>query len=102
MAIELHRAFLASGLGAPEMLLQAPMSGGSESIGYEWATESIRSLVPLFEQYGIATADEVDIDTMKARLRAEILEHESLFMLLPMVTAWATKPAATITIIQAE
>lgn len=101
MAIELHRAFLAAGLGAPEMVMLAPMGGGSESIGYEWATESIRSLVPLFEQYGIATADEVDIDTLKVRLRAEILEHQTLFMLLPMVTASATKPAAKITIIEA-
>jgi len=34
-------------------------------------------------------------------MRSEILELQSLLMLLPMVTAWANKPPAQITIIQA-
>jgi SAM-dependent methyltransferase len=101
MAIELHRAFLAAGLGAPEMLLQAPIGGGDRWIGYEWFAESMRSLVPLFERYEIATPAEVGVDTLADRMRSEILELQSLLMLLPMVTAWATKPAAQITIIQA-
>jgi len=101
MAIELHRAFLAAGLGAPEMLLQAPIGGGDRWIGYEWFAESMRSLVPVFERYEIATPAEVGVDTLADRMRSEILELQSLLMLLPMVTAWAIKPPAQITIIQA-
>ena len=102
MAIELYRAFLASGLNTPEMLLLAPLSGAHHGVAFEWSTESIRSLVPLLEKFGIATADEVDIDTLKDRVRSDCQEHNSLLMLLPMVTAWAKKPASKITIIEAD
>lgn len=94
MAPLLYRAFVAAGLGAPQMFFHAPLGGGDDWIGYEWCTESIRSLLPLLELYGIATPDEVGVDTLSERIRAEVTLSGFPIMLLPMVTAWAHKPIA--------
>ena len=94
MAPILYRAFVAVGLGAPQISFHAPMGGGDDFIGYEWATESIRSILPLLESYDIATAAEADIDTMSERVRDEVNRSGFPIMLLPIVTAWARKPVA--------
>jgi len=46
----------------------------------------------LLEKFGIATAAEVDAETLAARYRAEVVRTNFPFMLLPLVTAWAHKP----------
>lgn len=47
------------------------MSGGVESPFYEWFAETIRSVTPLLESLGIASAAELDLDTLAIRLREE-------------------------------
>lgn len=92
MAGPLHRAFLAAGLGAPEMALQAPLAGIDDGSGCEWAAASLRSVLPVLEQYSIVTADILDGDSLAVRCRAEVAQSGVPFMLIPLVTAWARKP----------
>jgi len=47
------------------------IDGGPDSPFYNWIAESLRSVMPLVEAAGIATAAEIDIDTLPARLREE-------------------------------
>ena len=94
MSLELYRAFNANGLGIPTMQVQAPLGGGEGWAGIPWAVESIRSIQPLMEQYGIISASELDLDTLGDRLQAEAAQHECPFMLIPFVTAWGNKPLA--------
>ena len=94
MAPQLHRAFLAAGLGVPEMVLQAPLGGADEWPGYEWAAASLRSLLPVLEQYGIVTAEILDPESLAMRCRAEVAHTGFPFMMIPLVTAWARKPLA--------
>jgi len=94
MSTELFRAFKANGLGIPNMLLQAPLGGGDGWAGVPWAVESMRSILPLLEQYEIATAEDLGLETLGDRVFDEAEHLDLPFMLIPVVTAWANKPIA--------
>jgi hypothetical protein len=54
---------------------------------------SLRSVMPLILQYGIATEDEIAIETFGRRYREEVLSHGSVIQWFPCVGAWARKRA---------
>jgi hypothetical protein len=93
MGPELPRLYRAAGLTDVGLSLYAPMGGPADWAGYDWVVDAARSLLPLLEQYGIATAEEVGLDTLGARLRADV-EARAPAMLPPHVGAWARVPAA--------
>jgi ubiquinone/menaquinone biosynthesis C-methylase UbiE len=92
MGMALHRTFLDAGLGPPEMSLHAPLGGALAWPGFDYGADSFRSLLPLLEQYGIATAAEVDVETLAARACADVVTSRMPLMLTPLVGAWARKP----------
>jgi len=94
MAQPLYHAFAAAGLGEPRMVLHAPLGCHPEWAGYEWLAESMRSVLPLMETFGIVTAQELQVETLAERYRAEVIRTGFPFMMLPMVAAWARKPTA--------
>lgn len=84
----LFRHFQAAGLPVPQMELAAGIGGGPDWAGYEYAAETLRSVVPLLLKFGLATAEEVDIDTFGARLRAETLASGGVVKVPDLVGAW--------------
>ena len=90
MGMELYQAFVDAGLPEPTLHYEAPMGGSEDWPGYEYLANSFRSLVPLMEAYDIATADEVDVDTLAARVQAEVAAAKRPIMLPPHITAYAT------------
>lgn len=92
MGFKLRRAFLEAGLPEPRMELYAPVGGGPRWGGYEFAAETLRSLLPLAERFGIATAEEVDIATLADRLREDLVGSGGVGKPPEMVSAWARKP----------
>lgn len=92
MGCNLYGTYVDAGLPAPEMDLAAPAGGPENWTGYRFVVEAFRSLVPLIEEFGIATADEVDLDTLAERLRSEVVATKRAFILPPHVTAWAVVP----------
>jgi hypothetical protein len=88
----LRRAFLDAGLSEPEMHTCAPVGGGPDWPGYAYAAESLRSMLPLIVKFGIATEEEVEIDTLARRLRAETVGTDSVVKAPDLVGAWARKP----------
>ena len=56
--------------------------------GYAWAADSLRSMLPLALQLGVATAEEVDIDTLADRLQAETVAHGGVIKTPDLVGAW--------------
>ncbi len=87
MGIDLYKAFVNAGLPEPALHFEALMGGPNDWPGYEYLANTFRSLVPLIEAYGIATADEVDVDTITERLQAEVAVTKRPFVLPPHVTA---------------
>jgi SAM-dependent methyltransferase len=94
MGYELHRAFQAAGLPAPTMQVAAPLIRGADLGPYEWPAETLRSILPLTEKLGIATACEIDIDSLASRLRADTLAADGVVRAADLVGAWARTPAA--------
>jgi hypothetical protein len=69
------------------------MGGGSEWIGYEYTAQTIRSMVPLLVRYGIATEEEIGVDTLADRLRQELVSQRGTVVLVHHVGAWVRKPS---------
>jgi SAM-dependent methyltransferase len=51
-----------------------------------------RTLLPAMEHTAVATAAEVDIDTLADRLAAEISERDAVVVYPPMIDTWARTP----------
>jgi len=58
----------------------------------EYLTESLRSVLPKLEQYGIATREEVQIDTLTDRVMAAGREADPQWVTTRYIAAWAKKP----------
>ena len=92
MGMDLYKAFTDAGLPEPKLHFEAPMGGHEDWPGYEYLANSFRSILPLIEAYEIATADEVDVDTLAARIQAEVTTSKRPIMLPPHITAHASLP----------
>ena len=92
MGLHLYRAFVDAGLPEPTLHFETPMGGPAAWPGYEFLANSIRSILPLMEKYGIATAEEVEVDTLAERLRAEVVAAKRPLLLPPHITAYAVQP----------
>jgi SAM-dependent methyltransferase len=88
----LYPLFRRAGLPGPA-LRQDILIGGGEAVrpAYELCTDMIRSLLPRMERYGIATAEEVQVDTLAERLERETNAAESQIAYLPVVAAWTSQ-----------
>lgn len=91
MGGKLFAAFTAAGLPPPQMITGGRAAGGPDSPIYDYTTGMLRSLLPMAERCGIATAAEIGIDTLAERLRQETLAHRGCIMLPPLVGAWTRK-----------
>ena len=87
----LRNTFLNAGLPEPEMNVCAPIGGGPDFPSYAYGAESLRSMLPLILKLGIATADEVDIDTMAQRLRTDVVASGGVIKTPELVGAWTRK-----------
>ena len=92
MGFKLRGTFLEAGLPEPKMELNAPVGGGPGWGGYEFAAGTLRTLLPLVERFGIATAEEVDVETLAERLREEMVASGGVGKPPEMVSAWAPRP----------
>lgn len=92
MGIGLYRAFVDAGLPPPVMHLESPIGAAKTWGGYRYMATIFQSLLPLLEKYGLATAEQVGVDTLAARLRQEVLSSKRPFFLPLHVTAHATLP----------
>ncbi len=92
MGGDLYPTFIKAGLPEPVLQFEAPMGGSETWTGYPYIAQSFRSLLPLLEEFGIATAEEVDVDTLGARVRQEVAASQHPVVLAPHVTAWTMLP----------
>ncbi len=88
----LYPLFRRAGLPGPTVR-QDVLVGGGEALRpvYEHCTDMIRSLLPRMEQFGIATAEAVQIDTLAGRLERETNAVDSQVAYIPVIGAWASR-----------
>jgi hypothetical protein len=89
MGLKLFKSFLAAGLPAPQLRRDTPVGGGPSWPGYAYVAETVRSLLPFLERVGAVRPDEVDIETLEDRLRAEVAGQDGIQLLPAIVGAWA-------------
>lgn len=87
--LRLRRWFLQAGLPEPEMTLGARVEGGPDAGAFAQVTAVTRMLLDPMEQTGVATPAEVDIDTLEARLREELVAADAVGVSPLFVGAWA-------------
>ena len=92
MGIGLYRVFVDAGLPPPAMHLQSPIGAEGTWAGYRYMVTIFQSLLPLLEKYGLATAEQVGVDTLATRLRQEVLVSKRPFFLPLHVTAHTVLP----------
>ena len=92
MGIGLYQTFVDAGLPPPTMHLESPIGAAKTWAGYRYMATIFQSLLPLLEKYELATAAQVDVDTLAARIRQEVITSKRPFFLPLHVTAYATLP----------
>lgn len=90
LGLEMHSLFIDSGLPAPNMRMDAVVSGGPDSPVYQLLAEAVRSLVPTLEKLKIASPDYVQIDSLADRVRKEVVAKRAVVVSYGLVGAWAT------------
>ncbi|HEX9923525.1 MAG TPA: class I SAM-dependent methyltransferase [Anaerolineae bacterium] len=91
MGLKLARVFQEAGLPRPQMLQGARVENGPDSEAYNVITQLARTLLPLMERTGVATAAEVDIDTLANRLREEAVANNATWVSPGFIGAWVRK-----------
>lgn len=96
MGYKLHQMFIDAGLPAPTMLATAPLGAGPQFLesGVAYVTEMIRSFSPVIVGNGIATEEEIGIDTLAQRLLDEASAPNVVTRSIFYMSAWTRKPEA--------
>jgi ubiquinone/menaquinone biosynthesis C-methylase UbiE len=89
--LKLNRIFQEAGLPAPQMLQAARVESGPASAAYSQITQITRTLLPLMARTGVATAAEVEVDTLADRLRAAAVAQNATLLAPPFIGAWTRK-----------
>lgn len=92
MAMKLHDTFVRAGLPAPHLHMDVLVCSLSNDRGCDVQEQLLRSILPLMERFGIATAAEVGVETIAQRLRHEAIANGVVATWPPVMRAWARKP----------
>lgn len=89
--LKLPSIFQDAGLPEPLTLQMARVEHGPDALGYVWMEQLTRTLLPVMEKTGVATPEEVQVDTLAARIRDEVVTKQAVIVLPPFIGAWARK-----------
>jgi SAM-dependent methyltransferase len=89
MGTKLYSTLVHAGLPPPSMVAATQVACGPSAPEYDYPVDLLRSLLPFIERAGIATAEEVGIDTLVARLRDDAVANERVIFLPRVVGAWS-------------
>ena len=89
MGSKLYATFRRAGLPDVRLVAAGRAEGGPDSPAYAYMAGVARILLPTMERLGIATASEVDLDTLEERMRAEATAGDHCLILPTLVGAWA-------------
>jgi SAM-dependent methyltransferase len=89
MGPKLFQTFTAAGLPGPQLRHDTPIGGGPDWPGYAYLTATIRNLLPFLTKVAGITPEQLGIDTLEDRLRAEVVGQGGVQLLPPLIGAWA-------------
>jgi hypothetical protein len=90
MGTKLHSTFVAAGLPAPSMRLEALVGGGANSLALlQLLAELVATLLPEMERLGVTTAADVGVETLFERMRNEAIATSSVIFGHYQIGAWS-------------
>jgi SAM-dependent methyltransferase len=90
MGKQLHSTFIAAGLPAPTMRLDALIAGGANnSDPLRLLADIVGTLLPEMERLGVATAAEVGVETLASRMIAEAAAGDCILVGRYEIGAWS-------------
>jgi len=95
MALNLYSAFLDAGLPAPSMDTAVAIMGWQDPYLEplcNFLVQALRSVTPAIVKHGLATEQELDLDTYAQRMVQEFREARAILTSPTFVGAWARKP----------
>ena len=89
MGIKLHWTFGAAGLPAPSMRVGAVVGGGVNGADcLKLVTDLVETLLPAMGRLGVATAADIDVETLSERISREVISSDSVIVGRMEIGAW--------------
>ena len=88
----LVRAFDQADIQGRHIAREGMLESGPQAMGYDYYADVIQTLLPLMEKIKVATAAEVQLDTLAARLREEAVSRQAIFIPIFFIGAYGRKP----------
>lgn len=92
IGLRLASIFALAGLPAPKLSFEMLVDCSPDSEVFEFVVDTVRSLVPRFEQLGIVSSARVQVEPLAERLRQQQRELGSVVGIMPLMGAWCRKP----------
>lgn len=92
MGLKLYDAFVQAGLPGPRLHMDVHFVTPTDDRWIVMLSQVIRSILPLMERFGVARADEVDIETWAQRHRDAVAATGAVHTTPPVVRAWTRTP----------
>jgi SAM-dependent methyltransferase len=87
-----YSTFRRAGLGTPTMRLEALIGGGHDAEPIDQVANLAMTVADAAEMYGIASISELDLETLRERLRAEAEATDSVLIAHGEVGVWVRLP----------
>lgn len=91
IGLKLRTFFLEAGLPEPQLRCEADVSGDAAWPWYDQFAGVVRSLLPVILKLQLATAEEVGIDTLAERIRADVTGGAGVGRSPDVISAWTRK-----------
>jgi ubiquinone/menaquinone biosynthesis C-methylase UbiE len=92
MGALLPRVYVSAGLPRPEMISMGRVESGPDTPFYEFLTDVLRIVLPVLEKTNVVAREEIQIETLAERLRADAVAHDRTLYSARVVTAWTRTP----------
>jgi ubiquinone/menaquinone biosynthesis C-methylase UbiE len=96
MALKLYPTFIAAGLPTPSLQAEVAVMGSQDPFVEPLANflvQGLRSMTPVIVKHGLATEQELDLDTYARRLADAFRAAGGIMMSPPFIGAYTRKPA---------
>jgi len=91
IGLGLYDLFVEAGLPPPHMHIDVHVLTPADVLGPKVAAHTLRSLMPIFERFRVATSKELDPDTYADRLLADLAASQAVLGWPPLVSAWTRR-----------
>jgi SAM-dependent methyltransferase len=89
IGLKLFPIFTAAGLSQPTLSLHAAVGAGPNHPLYAHVAGFMRTLLPTFEALGVATAEDVDIETLERRVNEEAVAMDATLVWVSLIGAFS-------------